>query len=201
MDQNNVETVEELIGQDFHIYKAMMPFHVDMNSRMIVAPGIEVKDLMALPIPRKVNIQDLKLKSYEYVANEDYNAIEECDKKAIMENIKVCLTVANKINKSRDASNYDINDEMVNEYTRDPKEDHVLLKVLTEVQKQTVDKNQNLIESEIKEVVLKLLEKPENDVSGDVISQVSKNERLIRSLLDIINENKEGDQSIRNQFD
>ena len=106
-----------------------------------------------------------------------------------MEYIKVCSTVANKINKSRDASNYDVNDEMVNEYTRDPKEDHVLLKVLTEVQKQTVDKNQNLIESEIKEVVSKLLEKPENDVSGDVISQVSKNERLIRSLLDIISEN------------
>ena len=106
-----------------------------------------------------------------------------------MEYIKVCSTVANKINKSRDVSNYDVNDEMVNEYTRDPKEDHVLLKVLTEVQKQTVDKNQNLIESEIKEVVSKLLEKPENDVSGDVISQVSKNERLIRSLLDIISEN------------
>jgi hypothetical protein len=89
LDQNNVETVEELIGQDFHIYKSMLPFYVDMNSRMIVAPGIEVEDLMALPIPRKLNMQDLKLESYEYVANEDFNAIEECDKKEIMEYIKV----------------------------------------------------------------------------------------------------------------
>lgn len=61
--------------------------------------------------------------------------------------------------------------------------------MLTEVQKQTVDKNQNLIESEVKEVVSKMLEKPENDVSGDVINKVSKNEHLIRTLLDIVSEN------------
>ena len=90
LDQNNAETVEELIGQDFHIYKSMLPFYVDMNSRMIVAPGIEVEDLMALPIPRKVNIQDLKLESYEFIANEEYNSIEECDKKALLEYLKVC---------------------------------------------------------------------------------------------------------------
>ena len=68
----------------------MIPFHVNMSSRMIVAPGVEIEDLMALPIPRKVNIQDLKLESYEYIANEDYNSIEECDKKSLLEYLKVC---------------------------------------------------------------------------------------------------------------
>ena len=90
LDTNNVESVEELIGQDFHFYKSILPFYVDMNSRMIVAPGIEVEDLMALPIPRRVNVQDLKLESYEFLANEEYNAIEECDKKEIFEYLKVC---------------------------------------------------------------------------------------------------------------
>ena len=92
LDQNtnSGDAVEELVGQDFHIYKSMVPFYIDMNSRMIVAPGIEVEDLMALPIPRKVNVQDLKLESYEFIANEEYNAIEECDKKSLLEYLKVC---------------------------------------------------------------------------------------------------------------
>ena len=86
---NNIENLEDLIADDFHIYKSLLPFHVDMNSRMIVAPGVEIEDLMALPIPRKTNVQDLKVESYQFVANEDNNAIEECYKKSIKEYVKV----------------------------------------------------------------------------------------------------------------
>ena len=91
LDQN--ETIEDFSDKDFHVYQSVLPFYSDMNSRLIVAPGIEIEDVMALPIPRKVNVQDLKLESYEFIANEEYNAIEECDKKSLLEYLKVCSIV------------------------------------------------------------------------------------------------------------
>ena len=61
-----------------------------------------------------------------------------------------------------------------------------MLKVLNEIQKQTVDNNNN--NKNTNELVAKVLSKPENDLSGDVINLVARNERLIRSLLDIVSE-------------
>lgn len=87
----NVDYVEEMFGKEFHIYEAVLPYYVDMNSRMIVTHGVEIEDLMAFPIPRKNNFQDLKLESYEFIANEDSEAIEESEKNAINEYIKVCF--------------------------------------------------------------------------------------------------------------
>ena len=92
-EENNVSTIGKLNGQDFHVYKSILPFYIDMNTRMIVAPGVEIEDLIALPIPRMVNIQDLKLESYEFIDNEEYNAIEECDKNSLLEYLKVCSKI------------------------------------------------------------------------------------------------------------
>jgi hypothetical protein len=93
LSTNSVEYIEELFGKEYHVYPSVLPYHVDMNSRMIVTCGVEVEELMALPIPRKSNIQDLKLESYQFVANEESNAIEECDKKMVKEYVKVCINV------------------------------------------------------------------------------------------------------------
>ena len=71
------------------------------------------------------------------------------------------------------------------------KDEYVLLKVLNEIQKQTVDNNSNnnLSTNElVAKVNINELSKPENDLSGDVINLVARNERLIRSLLDIVSE-------------
>ena len=89
LDPNDIDP-KVAFREMYHIYKSKIPFYVNMTSRMIVAPGIEVEDIMALPIPRKVNIQDLKLESYEFIANEEYNSIEESDKKGLLEYLKVC---------------------------------------------------------------------------------------------------------------
>ena len=90
-EQSKGQVVDDINSHDFHFYKSMISFYLSMSSRMIVAPGIEVEDMMALPIPRKINIGDLKLESYEFIANEDYNSFEECDKINILEYLKVCL--------------------------------------------------------------------------------------------------------------
>lgn len=89
-EMDNNKYIEGVIGSRFHIYESVLPFHVDLNSRMIVANGVEIEDLMALPIPRKTNVQDQKLESYEFLANEDQNAIAESDKQYLMDYIKVC---------------------------------------------------------------------------------------------------------------
>ena len=93
LESQKIDNIEELIGESFHIYKSILPYHVDMNSRMIVAPGVEVEDLMALPIPRKINAQGLKLESFQFMAHDENEAIEENDKKQIKEYLKVCLTL------------------------------------------------------------------------------------------------------------
>ena len=92
-DVANEEKVEDILENiyrdEYRIFRAVLPFYVDLNSRLIVTHGIEIEDILAVPIPRKFNIPDLKVESYEFVANEDLIAVEECDKKEILEYIKV----------------------------------------------------------------------------------------------------------------
>ena len=89
--QTSDDMFEEMYAQQYHIYESVLPYHVDMNCRMVVTHGVEIEDVIAFPIPRKTNVQDLKLESYEFVANKDMNAILENEKKETEEYIKVCL--------------------------------------------------------------------------------------------------------------
>ena len=72
----------------FCIFKSSVPFYLDVNSRLLVAPGVEVEQVMAFPIPRKMPTS-LVLESYEWVANEDKNAINDCDKQSLIEYLEV----------------------------------------------------------------------------------------------------------------
>ena len=86
-----------------------------------------------------------------------------------------------------------LDEELIHKYMSDMKDEYVLLKLMNEVFKLTSDENQNLKpgceEESLKEMVADLQKKPEFDLSLDLINQVSKNEHLIRSLLDIVSEN------------
>ena len=92
-DMANEEGVEEIfedINKDeYRLFKANIPLYIDLTSRLIVTHGVEIEDLIAVPIPRKANIADLKIESYEFLANEDSMAIEDSDKKELLEYIKV----------------------------------------------------------------------------------------------------------------
>ena len=88
---DNFQYLDRMISDKFHIFKSELPIHVDLNSRMVVTNGIEIEGLMALPIPRKSNIQDLRLESYQFLANEDMNAIHLNDRNRLLEYLKVCL--------------------------------------------------------------------------------------------------------------
>ncbi|CAG2120879.1 unnamed protein product, partial [Medioppia subpectinata] len=105
LSTNSVDYMEELFGKEFHVYPSVLPYYVDMNSRMIVTYGVEIENLMAFPIARKSNMQDLKLESYQFVANEENIAIEESEKQSVKEYLKICSLIGDKIkelNESKD---------------------------------------------------------------------------------------------------
>jgi hypothetical protein len=56
---------------------------------MIVTHGIEIKNILAVPIPRKALTKGLELESYKFIPNEENDAIEQIDKKEITEYIQV----------------------------------------------------------------------------------------------------------------
>ena len=197
LNANSVDYIEELFGKEFHVYKSNLPFMADMNTRTIVTYGVEIEDLMAFPIPRKSNVQDLKLESYQFVANEDTNAIEECDKQVVKEYLKVCSSMANKIKEmvdSKKPANVEITDENVKSYLADIKDNQVLLNILNELYKSCLDENQNINTNQF---LTEILNKPEYDMSLDMINAVSKNEHLVRTFLDIVSESYVPKKEIR----
>ena len=89
LEIDNKHLFEGVVGSKFHLYKSVLPFYANITTRMIVTHGLEVEDVMAIPISRKTNVQDLKLEYYRFVANEDSNAIEECDRIYLKQYLKV----------------------------------------------------------------------------------------------------------------
>ena len=76
----------------FAIFKSSMPFYFNANTRILIAPGVEIENVLAFPIPRKMP-SSLVIDSYEWVANEDNSAINECDKQYINEYLEVILII------------------------------------------------------------------------------------------------------------
>jgi hypothetical protein len=81
----------EEVVKDFESQKktSILNFVTDIHLRTVVTHGIEVKGLWAVPIPRRSAAQDLKLESYQFIPNEENDAIEEFNRKEITEYIKV----------------------------------------------------------------------------------------------------------------
>jgi hypothetical protein len=79
----------ETIGDSNVKYSSSLPFFADVSLKLIVTRGIEVNGLLAVPISRKTNISDLELESYQFIPNEENDAIEEIDKKELTEYIQV----------------------------------------------------------------------------------------------------------------
>ena len=68
-------------------YESVVPFYFDLKRSLLIAPGVEVENLMAVPIPRKLpnNVRDC----YEFAANDDISAIDDCRKHYINEYLEV----------------------------------------------------------------------------------------------------------------
>jgi fatty acid synthase len=113
--------------------------------------------------------------------------------------LKVCSTLANKVlkyfglNEWIEMNNHKASEELIKTYLNDEKEEHVLLKIFNRILSSPKDENENLIIREkdklSKRIRDEIQNKSEFDPTKDIVNQVSKNERFIRPLLDIVSEN------------
>lgn len=69
--------------------KAVLTFFSDLNINIIISHGIEIEGLLAIPIPRKELAQNLKLESYQFIANMEMEATDQLFKDKIIEYIEV----------------------------------------------------------------------------------------------------------------
>ena len=72
-------------------FESTVHFYFNVKKRLLIAPGIEVENLLAFPIARKVpnNVRD----TYEFAANDDINAIDDCRKNYINEYLEVQIII------------------------------------------------------------------------------------------------------------
>ena len=77
------------IKDKYCLYESELPFYYDSILNLLVAQGFEMERLITSTIARKVETKGLILDSYEFVSNDDNNAIEEYDKTHINEYLQV----------------------------------------------------------------------------------------------------------------
>jgi fatty acid synthase len=86
-----------------------------------------------------------------------------------------------------------VSEENIQIYLKDVREELVIMKIFNKILNSCCDDNENLLLKEkvenLDQIMNQILDRPEFDVTKDLINQVSKNERLIRPLLDIVSEN------------
>ncbi len=86
-----------------------------------------------------------------------------------------------------------VEEEILQQYIRDDKDEHIILKIFNSILNSITDENQNIqnrsIDRTFNELINEIKNKPEFDITKDIINKVSTNERLIRPLLDIVSEN------------
>ncbi|XP_054161216.1 fatty acid synthase-like [Oppia nitens] len=180
-ETTTAELLETFIDSSFHKYKSMMSFYCDVNSKIIVTNGLEVEDLIAVPISRKnVSVNDLKLESYQFIANDESQAIDDHQKEFAINYLNVCLSMANKI--------------IIDKFDKDVKDEYILLNIFKHLLKLLTDQknsdNINNIDSDlINKSISDLYTKPEFDLNNDLVNQLPKCERFLRPLLDIVCEN------------
>jgi hypothetical protein len=87
--EHEVRLFEGIVDESDVKYISNLPAFGDLSLRMIVTHGIEIKGLLAVPITRKALTQGLELESYQFIPNEENDAIEGINKKEITEYIQV----------------------------------------------------------------------------------------------------------------
>ena len=87
----NIDSTQ--IIENYRIFESKLPFYLNCAQNVLVTPGVEIEKLFTRPITRKSDEHLAQLDSYEFVANNETNTIEECDKCFLLEYVQVsfCL--------------------------------------------------------------------------------------------------------------
>jgi hypothetical protein len=84
-----IKQFEQLLDPQKEKFISILPVFADLHLKSIVTSGIEINNLIAAPIPRKLMTQEVKCESYQLIPNEENNAIEEMFKNDIISYIEV----------------------------------------------------------------------------------------------------------------
>jgi fatty acid synthase len=80
--------------------------------------------------------------------------------------------------------------ELIQQYLKDNKEEHVFLKIMDNILSSIVDENQNIEEKiNVENLLNDIQNRAEFDITKDIINRISTNERFLRSVIDIVSEN------------
>ena len=172
---------------------------VDMELNAVIAKGIEFRNIISSDLPRKFLSDRLRLERYEFIPFDEDNTIENYNRNELLKYLNVCSMICKQISEKKifkvSIGNFmnhlkviQVDQKDVDEMTMDIDEDHTLLRTLHFLSNEK-DIYQNLnYDNMINELKVKF-EKMEFDVSKDIINLVGRNERLIRPLIDTVNEN------------
>ena len=95
-----------------------------------------------------------------------------------------------------DFKSVNIGQEVIERQRHDNSEHKVILKILDRLCEK--DENQNVIDlSSAKDVIKEIQSDSSLDITCDVVNEVSKNERLIRTLVDIVSENNANKKEVK----
>jgi len=84
-----IKQFEELLGTGKEKFISILPVFGDIHMRLAVTRGIELNNVVAVPIPRMNTTQNLKCESYQFIPNEENDVIETTYKKEITEYLQV----------------------------------------------------------------------------------------------------------------
>jgi uncharacterized protein (UPF0335 family) len=85
----DIKQLGQLLDTGKEKFISILPVFADFHLKSIITCGIELNNLIAAPIPRKLISQEVKCESYQFIPNEENNAIEEMFKNDIMNYIQV----------------------------------------------------------------------------------------------------------------
>ena len=86
---DSVSNDEHISNERFCRFKSEIPVYFEPNSKIWVTFGIEAEDMIAFPISRKIDSTNLVMDCHEFVANDDNNAIDVCEKTSINQYLEV----------------------------------------------------------------------------------------------------------------
>ena len=163
---------------------------------VLFAKRIQFKTSNPVHLPRKFLSEDLRLEKYEFIPFNEENAIENYNRNEISKYLNVCTAICKQIlennifqvNKEKLMSHLkliQVDQREINKMTININEDQTLLKTLHFIANEKHFHRHNELSDKLKYNFDKL----EFDISKDIINLVGRNERLIRPLIDTVNEN------------
>lgn len=131
-------------------------------------------------------MRDVKMEKYEFVPFAEPKAIEDVDAKELIQYIEECNLIAEKLAMvmGKGEINKNSGDKFAAILRKPLSQEQVLLKLLIALYKSVFDENGNLSGTKLSGELLRQKTDANNlDLAQDMLNAVSKNGRLMRSIL------------------